>query len=161
MLCKNFNKTVNEYWEEYNDETRCDIKVAIFMRMYNYILKCIKTHYEQPKFSLNINFLNKLLNNLHSVFHDIPEKCTKVAKMNIREWFLRTRYQLEYIVAELEIKAYSKTGEYDLDTCPICGDDFDNGRIVYLSCGHKFHLKCISKWSKNHNTCPVCRKVYM
>ena len=26
-----------------------------------------------------------------------------------------------------------------------------------LKCGHKYHTKCIKKWSKIHNTCPLCR----
>ena len=28
-----------------------------------------------------------------------------------------------------------------------------------LSCTHKFHYKCILKWFKFDNTCPLCRKV--
>ena len=26
-----------------------------------------------------------------------------------------------------------------------------------LTCGHKFHRKCIDQWSQTHETCPTCR----
>ena len=52
---------------------------------------------------------------------------------------------------------------FDNDQCSIClseeyeeeGDD----QLVTLSCGHKFHLKCIMGWLKHKGNCPNCRQV--
>jgi hypothetical protein len=45
--------------------------------------------------------------------------------------------------------------------CPICYTDIteETGHVV-LSCSHKFHLGCITKWfySVEVETCPCCRK---
>jgi len=46
--------------------------------------------------------------------------------------------------------------------CPICYTNLDaavTGKAE-LSCGHAFHLSCLSKWfhSKSDSSCPMCRK---
>ena len=42
------------------------------------------------------------------------------------------------------------------EECIICTERIIKAR--QLSCGHFFHLICLSKWlEKGHNTCPVCR----
>ena len=42
------------------------------------------------------------------------------------------------------------------EECIICTEAINKAK--QLSCGHFFHLICISKWlEKGHNTCPVCR----
>ena len=42
------------------------------------------------------------------------------------------------------------------EECIICTERIVKAR--QLSCGHFFHLICLSKWlEKGHNTCPVCR----
>ena len=51
----------------------------------------------------------------------------------------------------------------DDDDCSVClqsdytkeGDD----QLVTLSCGHKFHLKCIMGWLEHKDNCPNCRAV--
>ncbi|WBA86098.1 RING finger protein [Endozoicomonas sp. GU-1] len=52
--------------------------------------------------------------------------------------------------------------------CPICHDGLYSstnrkfvGRRVAIArpCGHKFHFKCLSSWTKDHLTCPYGRKV--
>lgn len=42
------------------------------------------------------------------------------------------------------------------ESCCICLSSIKNA--YYLPCGHYFHDKCISKWLKYNNTCPVCRE---
>jgi hypothetical protein len=32
-----------------------------------------------------------------------------------------------------------------------------NAEEVYITCGHKFHKKCIEEWFKQMKTCPECR----
>ena len=34
----------------------------------------------------------------------------------------------------------------------------DTETIRPLSCGHKFHTSCITRWLTKNNTCPLCRK---
>ena len=41
--------------------------------------------------------------------------------------------------------------------CSICLDDFVVGdKIIYLPCFHYYHAKCIEKWMKNSDKCPLC-----
>jgi len=42
--------------------------------------------------------------------------------------------------------------------CYICQENFEIGeKISVLPCSHLFHVDCVMKWLKEHNTCPVCR----
>lgn len=43
--------------------------------------------------------------------------------------------------------------------CPICLVNFKNNNTVIKSnnCSHLFHYKCLKKWMKFKNSCPVCR----
>ena len=42
--------------------------------------------------------------------------------------------------------------------CCICLTEINQTTgQVDMSCSHKYHLKCISKWLSNHSTCPMCR----
>jgi len=43
--------------------------------------------------------------------------------------------------------------------CPICHDaiNADSG-ITTLACSHSYHLKCITRWISENETCPCCRK---
>jgi len=44
------------------------------------------------------------------------------------------------------------------EECIICTENINKAK--QLSCGHFFHLICISQWlEKGHNTCPVCRSI--
>ncbi len=46
--------------------------------------------------------------------------------------------------------------------CVICHEEFGNKKHAVLSCGHKFHKKCINEWiniSANKD-CPTCRQKY-
>ena len=43
--------------------------------------------------------------------------------------------------------------------CSICLDDLCKGkRISYLPCCHIYHSKCIKKWLKVSNFCPLCKE---
>jgi hypothetical protein len=43
--------------------------------------------------------------------------------------------------------------------CSVCLEDIKN-RCVTNSCRHEFCFKCLKKWSKEKNYCPLCRTVY-
>lgn len=44
-----------------------------------------------------------------------------------------------------------------MENCIICLGDIKKGK--YLACNHYFHKKCINKWLKNNNNCPMCRTI--
>ena len=42
--------------------------------------------------------------------------------------------------------------------CSICLENLENHQYIKLvNCKHIFHKSCIDEWTKNHNTCPLCR----
>lgn len=49
--------------------------------------------------------------------------------------------------------------EEKLDDCPICLDKLRSSlHLIKLGvCGHLFHSTCMSIWTSNKDTCPVCR----
>ena len=42
--------------------------------------------------------------------------------------------------------------------CPICLMQVKRG-ISTVCCDNKFHKKCLTKWTDEYNSCPLCRKV--
>ncbi|KAA8496988.1 E3 ubiquitin-protein ligase [Porphyridium purpureum] len=43
------------------------------------------------------------------------------------------------------------------ELCAVCLDDIDEGHAMKrLPCQHEFHAKCISKWVRRTNRCPLC-----
>ena len=59
-----------------------------------------------------------------------------------------------FSILENSLKTIFITNEEE--ECIICTERIVKAR--QLSCGHFFHLICLSKWlEKGHNTCPVCR----
>lgn len=41
--------------------------------------------------------------------------------------------------------------------CPICSDELTLVNSVNTECNHTFCKKCFWKWTKENNTCPLCR----
>ena len=55
-------------------------------------------------------------------------------------------------------KAKSRTPSPD--ECPICLEPFTQNNLAILSCGHKFHFRCILKYitkASSNKQCPLCR----
>ena len=59
--------------------------------------------------------------------------------------------------------------DVDGDVCGICQMPFegcppgvmypgDGAPVVWGTCGHAFHLQCVSQWLSSKNTCPICRR---
>ncbi len=45
------------------------------------------------------------------------------------------------------------------ETCSICLDHYSRREGVRKSnCNHTFHKKCIDKWYKQNDSCPICRQ---
>lgn len=45
-----------------------------------------------------------------------------------------------------------------MNKCVICLEPIRPNILYKLKCSHQFHKKCILKWIKKSNTCPICRK---
>ena len=45
----------------------------------------------------------------------------------------------------------------DKKVCCICLDTIDKEARI-TSCRHRYHYKCIKKWSKKENSCPQCKR---
>ena len=45
----------------------------------------------------------------------------------------------------------------DLGMCPICLETMRYGDSFVTSCGHNFHLHCLTHWLKSKSSCPMCR----
>jgi hypothetical protein len=44
------------------------------------------------------------------------------------------------------------------DVCAICLEDFKSDENVrQLKCSHIYHVTCINTWSKDHETCCLCK----
>ncbi len=42
--------------------------------------------------------------------------------------------------------------------CPICYETINQTTgCCVLSCSHAFHIKCLTKWTSDASTCPMCR----
>jgi regulator of RNase E activity RraB len=43
-------------------------------------------------------------------------------------------------------------------SCPVCLENYKDSEYKReLKCNHVFHKKCIDKWIKVQNNCPICR----
>lgn len=58
----------------------------------------------------------------------------------------------------LEKELWTKSSR---ETCPICLNPTEKKLLGFPNnCRHRFCLRCLRKWSKRKNTCPVCRTEY-
>lgn len=51
---------------------------------------------------------------------------------------------------------YEETDKFDMRCC-VCLCEYAKGEeLAKLSCGHQFHLNCLSTWLQNSKKCPLC-----
>jgi hypothetical protein len=50
---------------------------------------------------------------------------------------------------------------HEVPKCVICKEDMAAGADVRIlqECMHSFHVRCITQWTNEAETCPVCRRV--
>lgn len=53
----------------------------------------------------------------------------------------------------------AKRQKQEKPECSICLEPVTGKDGETTKCGHLFHKKCLAKWLKEANTCPLCRKV--
>lgn len=57
-------------------------------------------------------------------------------------------------LTQLSIDAKRKRGP---SICSICTQSMRGGTRTLRPCEHRFHLRCIKPWLRDHDTCPNCR----
>lgn len=68
-----------------------------------------------------------------------------------------TRHEVDRLVA-YRYKFDGCASSSGQTSCVICMCNFENKQTLrLLPCSHEFHLKCIDKWLKINQTCPICR----
>ncbi len=77
---------------------------------------------------------------------------------------LATRYHTNEHIDQLNQRLQqlidpTTTWTNEQDECLVCLDHLSTGKLLQLSCKHRFHQSCIVPWLKDHNTCPNCRAV--
>jgi hypothetical protein len=56
-------------------------------------------------------------------------------------------------------KGHKKILKNSEECCNICLENLRVGEYKRtLPCNHEFHKKCVDKWMKIYNNCPMCRK---
>lgn len=62
-------------------------------------------------------------------------------------------------LSNLDIEPFYKCKNKNEDACSICLNKIEtNEYIRKLKCNHLFHKKCVDKWLKKNQNCPMCRK---
>lgn len=48
------------------------------------------------------------------------------------------------------------------ELCSVCLETLTANKVIMPkhSCEHAFHAKCIYPWIQQHDTCPICRKIF-
>lgn len=61
-------------------------------------------------------------------------------------------------VNQFPIAEWAKNKD-EKENCVICVYEFKKKeKVRTLYCWHRFHVKCIDKWLKDHMTCPLCKE---
>jgi hypothetical protein len=59
----------------------------------------------------------------------------------------------------LNYSKYKMNMKYEQSDCSICLDELQIDKVSTASCGHVFHSKCMKKFIKVDDRCPLCRTV--
>ena len=55
----------------------------------------------------------------------------------------------------------SDTSVVEQLACSVCKENFaENDLSMQVSCGHQFHVDCITPWFEMSDKCPSCRAVF-
>lgn len=59
---------------------------------------------------------------------------------------------------KIKYGSFIKKAKEKQEDCSICLEKFKKTRMIYLlPCDHYYHIKCISSWISQNDTCPSCR----
>ena len=119
----------------------------------------------------NYIFVNEIRNRIYNrdsvyfnqqtfnIDNDLAGTITNIAN-NFLGIPIRTPLNLSKIITELNENEIENDYE-----CPICYENlnklenqFEDNKPVKIICDHKFCHKCICKWFRKHDDCPICKK---
>jgi hypothetical protein len=128
-------------------------------------------------FSTNIRFnedLNRNLNNLDIVLDGFNTNLETVVNQSFSNFYSQNNNNNQdnqdnhqdnqdnnqdnqlNILENISFKLYDDT--FNEKSCSICLNNFImNDELYLLQCEHLFHKKCLLKWFKKKQTCPICR----
>jgi hypothetical protein len=113
-----------------------DNLINLYLILIFHILEILNIHE-----NIIISILSYFLNFCRSIIlYQLLNKCKNNKKSNI--------YKLNLLDNNSNIEI----------ECSICLDII-NKKYCITFCNHKFHNKCIYKWLRIKNTCPICRKI--
>ena len=77
---------------------------------------------------------------------------------NEMELFMKKKEEFILELDEFQFKHLKKYSALKEDKCPICLQKYKGADIIKeFPCKHIFHKKCIFKWLKTSNLCPLCK----
>jgi hypothetical protein len=103
--------------------------------------------------------LNTLLNKLTKPdFSKLTlKKLQRIASMNNIKLFLKKDRLISEIENLWNENARIRNLIFETDECCICLENIYNNNYSVISCGHKYHFKCIMDSIKKKPNCPICR----
>ncbi len=139
------------------EETRIQLKTCCCCVFIASFLITLAAHHAPYNFFLNHALLFAM--SMMSLFLISLLICSIVDHIYHSLYMAILRYKLKKLRRELEIEL--STPEIIIvedrdEICTICMERVGI-RGKKLECGHYFHGDCISKWSKESDTCPNCR----
>lgn len=88
--------------------------------------------------------------------HQRTSKFIAQARKRATNFLLRRNRLQAKLEKKKEVSQAEVLVQAAADVCNICFEDMTMPcRIV--GCGHTFCLKCMTKWTERHTTCPMCR----
>lgn len=72
--------------------------------------------------------------------------------------FNRDNMPINNLILQKTASFFNKNQSLNNKICSICQCNFSlNEKLRLLPCMHFYHCKCISKWLRNSNKCPICQ----
>ncbi|KAK1359657.1 Ring finger protein [Heracleum sosnowskyi] len=70
-----------------------------------------------------------------------------------------SRLSEKTIMRHLKRRRYDATSKRmgeEADICVICQGEYEKYELIGgLQCRHEYHVECVKKWLKQHNSCPI------
>ena len=103
---------------------------------------------------INLNLGN---NNYQNNFNNVYYQQEDNDEEDEEEEFLQKKEKYILELDEFQYKHMEKFNLVKEDKCPICLAKYKGSDIIKeFPCKHIFHKKCILKWLKQSNKCPLC-----
>ena len=111
---------------------------------------------EEEEIEFNNNNLNQDLGDYYQ--EQLENEVEEEENENDEENLMKKRAELILEMDEFQYKHILKYSSRKEDNCAICLQKFKGTDIIKeFCCKHIFHKKCLLKWLKSSNICPLCK----